>query len=62
MLARVGSVISYEYPKLSKTLVFSYIARTAQTIYLLELNSSDGSENNSIRVRNRYNAIYLRFC
>lgn len=39
-----GSVISYEYPNLSKKLVFSYIARTAQTTYLLELNSSDGSD------------------
>lgn len=40
-----GSVISYEYPKLSKKLVFSYIVRKAQTIYLRELNSSDGSEH-----------------
>lgn len=39
-----GSVISYEYPKFSKKLEFSYIAQKAQTIYLLELNSSDGSD------------------
>lgn len=44
LLARGGSVISYEYPKLSKMLGFWYIARTAQTIYLRELNSSDGSD------------------
>lgn len=44
LLARGGSVISYEYPKLSKKLGFSYITRKAQTIYLLELNSSDGSD------------------